>query len=219
MKEQLKKPRLPGIIGVNIAANKTTPLELAYQDYGKCFNSIYAYCDYISANISCPNIHGKDASAQLMQSLCITQHLCEQRELQKQKNGVYKPLLIKISPDTDEASLAIFCEQMNPLPIDGIICGNTTLARPDILSEAEKNFKGGLSGELLTNKAVNQVKELHTLLSNDKSIIAVGGIHDSESAQNCLKAGASLIQIYTSLVYEGPCVIKNIAQSLASLSL
>jgi dihydroorotate dehydrogenase len=217
LKEQLKKPRLPGIVGVNIAANKTTPLELAYQDYGKCFNSIYAYCDYVSANISCPNIHGKNAADQLKQSLSIAQHLCELREIQKQKIGISKPILIKISPDTDETSLAHFCDQINPLPIDGIICSNTTLSRPSSLTEAEKNFGGGLSGELLTDASLSQIKKLQPMLSKEKTIIGVGGIHDTQSAKACIDAGASLIQLYTSLIYEGPCVIKSIAKDLTSL--
>jgi dihydroorotate dehydrogenase len=217
LKEQLKKPRLSGVIGVNIAANKTTPLERAYLDYGHCLNTIYPYCDYISANISCPNVHGKDASAQLAQSLSIAEHLCELREIQKQSIGITKPILIKISPDTDAASLAIFCERINPLSIDGIIGGNTTISRPEVLSKSQVAFCGGLSGELLTPIALNQIQQLRPLLSKDKAIIGVGGIHDSQSAKACMQAGASLIQLYTSLIYEGPCLIKTLAKDLAFL--
>jgi len=211
---QLQKPRLDGIVGVNIAANKTTPLEQAYHDYGLCLNEIYAYCDFISANISCPNVQGKNASDQLKQSLNIAEHICEQREQQKQIIGQYKPLLIKISPDTDKESLKLFCDQINPLPIDGIICGNTTISRPEPLSKQEKDFSGGLSGELLTNKACCQVESLKAVLTDSKPVIAVGGIHDLQSAKLAIKAGAQLVQIYTALIYHGPEIIKMIAKAL-----
>jgi dihydroorotate dehydrogenase len=212
--EQLKKPRLNGIIGVNIAANKTTPLERSYLDYSTCFNALYPYCDFISANISCPNVKGKNAADQLKQSLSIAEHLCEQREQQQQKIGIYKPLVIKVSPDTDAESLQNFCQQINPLSIDGIICGNTTISRPDVLTDRQAQFSGGLSGELLTEKAKHQVTTLRSFLAKDKSIIGVGGIHNAESAKASLDAGADLIQIYTSLIYQGPKVIKDILRGL-----
>jgi dihydroorotate dehydrogenase len=215
LKKQLQKSRLEGVVGVNLAANTHTPVDKSYRDFTQCLSALYPYADYYAINISCPNTHGRDASNQLEQSQAIIESICEKRAEMSQSGGDHKPLLVKISPDSDEEALITFLELLKQYPIEGIITGNTSVTRPNCLTQQEREFTGGLSGKLIAPLARQSLATVSRVLNKEKTIISLGGIDCAEEAKNRVGAGADLVQIYTGMIYQGPKLISNIAKALS----
>ena len=205
------------IIGGNIGKNKDTPNEEAYKDYLICFEKLYPFVDYFVVNISSPNTPGLRALQEKEPLKKILQTLLDFRKVQSQS----KPVLLKIAPDLTPEQLADVLEIVQEMGIEGIIATNTTIARsplstPDeIISEIGA---GGLSGDPLRNKATEMVQDIKNDPNFTAPIIGVGGISDPASAHEKIKAGASLIQVYSGLIYEGPFLVKNIKKHLAKYS-
>lgn len=198
--EKLKNRKSRGIVGVNLGKNKDTPLELAYQDYIYCLEKLYLYADYFSINISSPNTAGlRD-----LQNANLLDDLLEKIQASRDKlatqTGFRKPLFVKISPDLTDDELKATLEVLLRRKLDGVIATNTTLQRPGV----ESKEAGGLSGQPLFAPSLKTVRRLAELSAGQLPIIAAGGISSKTQAQQMLAAGASLIQIYTALVYEGP---------------
>lgn len=203
------------IIGGNIGKNKWTPNEKATEDYLKVFTELYPHVDYFAVNVSSPNtenlraLQDKDPLLNLLSSL-------------KRLNielGSPKPVLLKIAPDLSNEQLDDIIEIARVLPLDGIIATNTTIGRGGLQASAElvsKIGSGGLSGKPITARSTEVIKYLHTRLGESVPIIGVGGIHSKEDALEKLAAGASLIQLYTGFIYEGPGLIADIKQALVS---
>jgi dihydroorotate dehydrogenase len=199
------------IIGGNIGKNKITPNEDAVSDYIKCFDRLFDVVDYFVVNVSSPNTPGlralqeKEPLKQLLNTL-------QKRNL---KNGVSRSILLKIAPDLTNEQLDDIVEIVQQTGIAGIIATNTTISREGLSSnDALKNETGGLSGKPLTKRAVEVVSYLSKKSKGTFPIIGVGGIHSSDDALNMLNAGASLIQLYTGFIYEGPGLIKRINKRL-----
>ena len=206
--ERLKRNK--GIlIGGNIGKNKLTPNEEAVSDYVQCFEALFPHVDYFVVNVSSPNtpnlraLQDKEPLTHLLQTL---------KDLNHSKSKP-KPILLKIAPDLTEEQLVDIIDIITSVKIDGLIATNTTLSREGLYSE-NKSEMGGLSGKPVTKKSTEVIRFLHEKSKNAFPIIGVGGIHSPEDAIEKLEAGASLVQLYTGFVYEGPGVVKRINKAI-----
>lgn len=211
--ELLKKRKTKIIIGGNIGKNKVTPNEEAESDYEKCFEALFDHVDYFAVNVSSPNtpnlraLQDKEPLAKLLNRL---------KKLNSQKSNP-KPILLKIAPDLTNEQLDDIIDIVKETKIDGLIATNTTISREGLHTEDSKLKTigaGGLSGKPLTKRSTEVVRYLSTKSNKAFPIIAVGGIHTAEDAIEKLNAGASLVQIYTGFIYEGPGIAKRINKKL-----
>lgn len=205
-------PQTPNlIIGGNIGKNKNTPNEDAANDYVKCFDRLFDVVDYFVVNVSSPNTPGLRALQEKEPLKTLLQTL-QQRNL---KNNISRPILLKIAPDLTNEQLDDIIEIVKETGIAGVIATNTTINREGLVSPGKnKNETGGLSGKPLTNRSTEVIRYLSEKSGKALPIIGVGGIHSAEDAQEKLDAGASLIQLYTGFIYEGPGLVKKINKSL-----
>lgn len=204
------------IIGGNIGKNKVTPNEDAVSDYIKCFDRLFDVVDYFVVNVSSPNTPGlrelqeKEPLMQLLGTL-------QQRN---SKNGISRPILLKIAPDLTNEQIDDIVDIVQQTGIAGIIATNTTINREGLVSKDElKNETGGLSGKPLTKRSTEVIRYLAKKSKGAFPIIGVGGIHSAEDAAEKLQAGASLVQLYTGFIYEGPGLIKRINKKVLESSL
>ncbi|NDG46249.1 MAG: quinone-dependent dihydroorotate dehydrogenase [Flavobacteriia bacterium] len=201
------------LIGGNIGKNKTTPNEQAADDYIFCFNALFDYVDYFVVNVSSPNTPNLRA---LQDKAPLTHLLTTLSAINKEKQHP-KPILLKIAPDLSNAQLDDIITIVSETKIDGLIATNTTLNREGLKSENKAEI-GGLSGKPLNKRSTEVIRYIAEKSKNAFPIIGVGGIHSAEDALEKIKAGASLVQIYTGFVYEGPALIKRINQLVLSQS-
>ncbi|MDG1572337.1 quinone-dependent dihydroorotate dehydrogenase [Robiginitalea sp. M366] len=213
--ERLKKDRRV-LIGGNIGKNKVTPNRLAAKDYMICFEALFPVVDYFVVNVSSPNTPG-------LRELQDKEPLTELLQLMKRENRKCalvadtreKPILLKIAPDLTDAQLLDIIEIVKASGIDGVIATNTTIARDHLRSDMYlQEEKGGLSGKPLRARATEVIRFLHQQSGGAFPIIGVGGIHSAEDALEKLEAGASLVQLWTGFVYEGPALIRRINRAL-----
>lgn len=206
---ELLKSNTNVLIGGNIGKNKLTPNEEATSDYEICFDALYDYVDYFVVNVSSPNtpnlraLQDKEPLTQLLQTL-------QNKNITKVSP---KPILLKIAPDLTDEQLLDIIDIMAETKIAGLIATNTTLSREGLLSET-KGEAGGLSGIPLKNRSTEVIRFLAEKSNRAFPIIGVGGIHSAEDAIEKLEAGASLIQLYTGFIYEGPALIKAINKAI-----
>ena len=197
-------------VGVSIGKNWSTPLEDAHRDYLACMNALHGAADYFAANLSSPNTPGL-RSLQEADRLRRLLGALKERQAQLAAGGRHVPFAVKLAPDLDEASVAAIAEQLLAFEVDGVIAGNATLSRPGLAGMRHARQAGGLSGAPLAPLARQLVSRLHAVLGERLPIIGCGGVLSAADAQALLDAGASLVQIYTGLVYRGPSLIKSIA--------
>lgn len=206
--ERLKKNK-GVLIGGNIGKNKVTPNEEAVKDYEICFEALFDHVDYFVVNVSSPNTPGlrelqeKEPLIKLLQTL---------QDLNNLKPGP-KPILLKIAPDLTDDQLLDIIEIVNTTKIAGVIATNTTISR-DGLQSVNKAEVGGLSGKPLTKRSTEVIRFLSEKSNQSFPIIGVGGIHSADDAIEKLNAGASLVQLYTGFIYEGPALIKAINKKI-----
>ena len=197
------------LIGGNIGKNKLTPNEEATSDYEICFDALYNHVDYFVVNVSSPNtpnlraLQDKEPLTQLLQTL-------QNKNLAKPKQ---KPILLKIAPDLTDEQLLDIIDIVADTKIAGVIATNTTISREGLQS-ANKSEMGGLSGKPLTKRSTEVIRFLSQKSNKAFPIIGVGGIHSAEDAIEKLEAGASLIQLYTGFIYEGPALVKAINKAI-----
>ncbi|WBV55428.1 quinone-dependent dihydroorotate dehydrogenase [Chryseobacterium daecheongense] len=206
--ERLKKNKNV-LIGGNIGKNKVTPNEEAVNDYKICFEKLFPYVDYFVVNVSSPNTPNL---RELQDKEPLTQLL---GTLQQMNNGKAnpKPILLKIAPDLSDDQLLDIIDIVKDTKIAGVIATNTTLSRENLSSE-NKSETGGLSGKPLTKRSTEVIRFLSEKSGRAFPIIGVGGIHSAKDAIEKLDAGASLIQLYTGFIYEGPELINEINKEL-----
>jgi len=206
--ERLKKNK-GVLIGGNIGKNKVTPNEEAVKDYEICFEALYHHVDYFVVNVSSPNTPGlrelqeKEPLIKLLQTL---------QDLNNLKDKP-KPILLKIAPDLTNDQLLDIIEIVKATQIAGVIATNTTISREGLQS-INKIEAGGLSGKPLTKRSTEVIRFLYEKSNKSFPIIGVGGIHSVEDAIEKLEAGASLVQLYTGFIYEGPALVKAINQAI-----
>ncbi len=201
------------IIGGNIGKNKDTANENATDDYEKCFLELYNEVDYFVVNVSSPNTPGLRA---LQDKEPLMNLLYKLQTLNRQKGGS-KPILLKIAPDLTNEQLDDIIYIITNTGMDGIVATNTTISRQGLAtSESEVNAigAGGLSGAPLRNRATEVISYIHTRSNGKIPIIASGGIFTAADALEKLNAGASLVQVYTGFIYEGPGIAKKICEGL-----
>jgi dihydroorotate dehydrogenase len=199
------------IIGGNIGKNKETPNENALDDYLECFHQLHDLVDYFVVNVSSPNTPGLRELQDKEPLLRILNALkSENTKLQSPK-----PILLKIAPDLTDSQLDDIVEIVDESEIEGIIATNTTIAREGLNSDEKLLAEaGGLSGKPVRERSTEVIRYLHQKSNGSFPIIGVGGIHSAKDALEKLEAGASLVQIYTGLIYEGPALIKQINKAL-----
>ena len=207
-----KRPR-GLILGGNIGKNTQTPNEEAVGDYEAVFRSIYHGVDYFVVNVSCPNITDLHKLQDQDSLELILVRVIEIRE----EMPVWKPVLLKISPDLNNKQLDETLEIVDRLNLDGIVATNTTITREGLKTSSEEIkaiAKGGMSGAPITKRSLEVVRYVHGKTGGKLPIIAVGGIMGVQDALNMIDAGASLIQLYTGFIYEGPALAKRINREI-----
>jgi dihydroorotate dehydrogenase len=209
----LARARTKAVIGVNVGKNRDTPNERAAEDYARCMEVLYPHVHYLALNVSSPNTKGlRDLqSAEALTLLLKT--LKTGRERLRDKHGKNVGLVLKISPDLDDAAIQDIAEVARRERADGLIATNTTVSREGIAGLPHGMEEGGVSGAPLTARATEVLRKLHVLLKNEVSLIGVGGIMSGADARAKFDAGAALVQIYSGLVYRGPRLISECVQA------
>ena len=210
VKANLLNKKTEGIIGVNIGANKDSKNFI--DDYISGLKFFSNHVSYITINISSPNTPGL---RELHMEKNLKDLLEKIKNLKKNNDIAEVPLLIKISPDLNDGDLRIMCDIFLEFNVDGVIISNTTLERP--FKGFGEDLKGGLSGELLYQVSTNQLKKAYEYTKGQIPLIGVGGISSAKDAYNKIRNGASLVQLYTSIVYHGPGLIKKMNNEIRTL--
>ncbi len=213
LKERKEKSISKLIVGGNIGKNKVTENKEAWIDYCTNFKALENVVDYFVVNVSSPNTPGL---RELQEKESLRKIFAELQNLNKNN----KPLLLKIAPDLETSALDDIIELTTEIKIDGLVATNTTLDRSTLkglnIERAIKIGAGGLSGQPLLEKSTAILKYLHQGIGGRIPIIASGGIFNGADAQAKINAGASLVQVWTGFIYEGPSIVKNICQSLSA---
>lgn len=211
--ERLKHRKEKIIIGGNIGKNKDTPNEQAFNDYELAFKDLYDVVDYFVVNVSSPNTPGLRA----LQDKEPLMEILNKLQTINQSLRKPKPLLLKIAPDLTDSQLDDIVDIVQSTKIQGLVATNTTISRADLISpksQVEAIGAGGVSGQPVRSRATEVIKYINKKSNGSIPIIAVGGIFTAKDAQEKLDAGASLVQVYTGFIYEGPCIASNICKSL-----
>ena len=212
--EKLQNSRYQGIVGVNIGKNADVAIAEASQDYLTGLRKSYRHADYVAINISSPNtkdLRQLQQGGEIRQLLNVLKE--EQLKLQIQ-HGKYTPIAVKIAPDLSTEEIARIAGLLMEFEIDGVIATNTTISRDGVQDHALAGETGGLSGAPVKDKSTQVVKILAAELEGKLPIIAAGGILGARDALEKFQAGASLVQIYSGLIYRGPGLIQEILRSL-----
>ena len=210
---RLRRKKSNIIIGGNIGKNKETPNDKAVEDYEICFEKLFPYVDYFVVNVSSPNTPGL---RDLQQKEPLTALLNRLQELNSQKEK-RKPILLKIAPDLTNEQLDDIIAIVADTKIDGVVATNTTIDRSGLKTDKTKVQaigNGGLSGTPVKARSTQVIKYLSVKSNKAFPIIGVGGIHSAEDAIEKIDAGASLLQVYTGFIYEGPSLIKRINKAI-----
>lgn len=213
--QNVQAAKYSGILGINIGKNFDTPNERAVDDYLICMRKVYAHASYIAVNISSPNtknlrqLQEKDALDALLATLKAEQKLLTD------KHGKYVPIALKIAPDLDEPQIIEIANLLKAHQFDGVIATNTTLARDAVEGLPNATEAGGLSGAPVREKSTIVIAQLSKKLAGELPVIGVGGILSGADAAEKISAGASLVQVYSGLIYRGPSLVRDICNTLA----
>ncbi len=212
--ENVKGAKYKGVLGINIGKNFDTPNERAVDDYLLCMQKVYAHAHYITVNISSPNtknlrdLQEKEALSSLLSSLKL-----EQSKL-AEKHGKYVPITLKIAPDLNHEQVVEIANLLMQHQIDGVIATNTTLSRDAVKGMHNAEETGGLSGAPVKQQSTIVIGQLSKQLQGSLPIIGVGGIFSGADAAEKIAAGASLVQVYSGLIYKGPKLVRDICKTL-----
>ena len=211
--EKLKRNHPDVIIGGNIGKNTATPNDNAPADYLECFRKLYPYVDYFTVNVSCPNVANLSELQNISSLTGILTVVLSERDRQERR----KPVLVKISPDISLVHLDEILEIVEKMGVDGIVAVNTTINRYGLSidrKQIEHLGSGGLSGKPLTDKALETVNYIRQRTRGQLPVMGVGGIITAKDAINMINAGATLVQVYTGFIYEGPSLVKKINRAI-----
>ena len=212
--ENVKGAKFGGVLGINIGKNFDTPVEKATQDYLICLEKVYSHASYITVNISSPNtanlreLQFGEALAELISSIKQSQ---KKLEIKYKK---YVPILIKIAPDLSSKEVSQLVETFKKYQVDGVIATNTTNSRKDVEGLEHCDETGGLSGQPVFKSSTQVLKQMAGQVDGEFPIIGVGGICSTKDAKEKYDAGASLVQIYSGFIYQGPSLVTAIAKAL-----
>lgn len=212
--ENIQKSRYGGILGINIGKNAATPIERSIDDYLICLRKVYLASSYVTVNISSPNTQNL-RSLQYGELLDELLHsLKREQQILSQKFGLYRPLVLKVAPDLNDPEIVAVANALLCHQIDGVVAGNTSLSRDGVVGLTEAKQVGGLSGKPLNVLSNRLISMLARELKGRVPIIGCGGIHSVASGQEKINLGADLLQLYSALVYQGPGLIRSLAQNI-----
>ena len=216
--ENVKRAKFRGILGINIGKNFDTPIERAADDYLLCLRRVYAHASYVTINISSPNTANLRQLQGNEELDALLSQLKGEQETLAELHGKYVPLVVKIAPDLDYQKIRQIAMLLLNHRMDGVIAANTTLSRAAVEHLPLHTESGGLSGAPLSDRATTVIRELSAALQGEIPIIGVGGIMSGAHAAEKIQAGASLVQLYSGLVYRGTGLIKECANAVNSQS-
>ena len=211
VKKRITSNEKRGILGINIGPNKETLNQI--DDFSLCLKELNNLADYITINISSPNTEGLRDFHKRENLKNLIKNLVEPFK-NKNEDSV---LLLKISPDINNEEVQVIAEILLSMEINGLVVSNTTTQNRDKLKSLLRDEKGGLSGRPLEDISTNLISKFYRLIGKKIPIIGVGGVYSAESAYKKILAGASLLQLYTGLIFEGPFLIKNIKKDLIKM--
>jgi dihydroorotate dehydrogenase len=212
--ENVARANYRGILGINIGKNAATPIENAASDYLTCLRRVYAHASYVAVNISSPNTKNlRQLQDETALNDLLAQLKAEQHRL-ADAHGKYTPIALKIAPDMEDEQIAQIASLLMRHNIDGVIATNTTLSRDTVENLPHGNETGGLSGAPVRDKSTRVIRELARQLQGALPIIGVGGILCGADAAQKIQAGASLVQIYSGLIYKGPALVAECAKTI-----
>lgn len=203
-----------GILGVNISKNKVTPNKEAHQDYLACLRAVWDVADYVAINFSCPNVPNLQELAKADSAADLLSILKSEQANLTSDTGRYVPLVLKVSPDMSEERIRELSRVFLDCQLDGLICTNTTTSREGVEKSPAACESGGMSGKPLYNRANETLAAFAAELNGRIPIIGVGGITTPEDAVEKIKAGASLVQLYSGFIYNGPPLVQAAAGSI-----
>jgi dihydroorotate dehydrogenase len=212
--ENVRRSTWRGVLGINIGKNFDTPLDRAAEDYLVCLRKVYALASYVTINISSPNTKGLRSLQESQQLDALLGAICAERDVLANTHGRRVPLALKIAPDLDMSQVSAVAELLRKRGIDAVIATNTTIARESVAGLPHGDEAGGLSGAPLTAKSTEIVAQLTRELGPALPVIGVGGIMTPADARAKLAAGASLVQIYTGLIYAGPQLVADCVKAI-----
>ncbi|HKB84490.1 MAG TPA: quinone-dependent dihydroorotate dehydrogenase [Burkholderiales bacterium] len=212
----VSRARYRGILGINIGKNFDTPLERAAEDYLVCMRKVYAAASYITVNISSPNTANLRQLQRAGELDRLLGSLARERRKLNDQHGKHVPLAVKIAPDLTQDEIAGMANLFIEHGIDAVIATNTTISREGVSGLPESEQAGGLSGAPLKARSTEIVRQFASVSAGRLPIIAAGGIMSPADAREKMAAGASLLQLYSGLVYEGPALVGKVANALAS---
>jgi len=210
----VKRARFEGVLGINIGKNFDTPVARAVDDYLFCLDKVYGLADYVTVNISSPNTPGLrdlqfgEALSQLLGALK------QRQQVLARQHDKYVPIAVKIAPDMDDEQIRLLAETLLEHRVDGVIATNTSFSREGVENLPHGDEQGGLSGRPIRERADHVLQVMASYLHQQIPIIAVGGISSAADAQHKMALGASLVQVYSGFIYQGPALIRACAQAL-----
>ncbi len=214
--ENVRRARYDGILGVNLGKNKDTPLEHTADDYVACLEKVYPFASYATVNVSSPNTQNLRQLQKAGELGAILAQVTKANDRLARAHGRRMPLAVKIAPDLDDAQIAAIAAELVEFGIDAVIATNTTISRSGVEALPHGDEDGGLSGRPLRAPSTAVIRKFAAALEGRVPIIGSGGILSAADAREKLDAGASLLQLYTGLVYRGPGLVREIVEGLAA---
>lgn len=214
--DNVRNCHFQGVIGINIGKNATTPIERAVDDYLICLDKVYGCASYVAVNISSPNTKNLRQLQGEGELNALLSALKERQKLLADQHSRYVPLAVKIAPDLDDEEIAAIARLLIRHEIDGVIATNTTLARDALGQHPMAQEAGGLSGAPLTRPSTDFIRKLAENLDGALPIIGVGGILNGQDAIDKIEAGATLVQVFSGMVFTGPDLIGDCINTLAA---
>ena len=215
--ENVKRAHYKGILGINIGKNATTPIENAASDYLTCLRRVYAHAGYITVNISSPNTRNLRQLQDEAALDALLSQLKTEQQILADKHGKYVPIALKIAPDLADEQIAQIASLLMRHRIDGVIATNTTLSREGVEHLIHGNETGGLSGAPVRDKSTAVIRKLTRHLQGELPIIGAGGILSGADAVEKIEAGASLVQLYSGMIYRGPELVAECAKAIRNM--
>lgn len=216
--ENVRRCSWQGVLGINIGKNQSTPLADALSDYRACLRKVYSLASYVTVNISSPNTKGLRDLQEPDHLDTLLSGLERERQTLAESSGRYVPLALKIAPDLDREQITAIADLTLKYHFDAIIATNTTIDRDGVARLKHGEEAGGLSGAPLKRKSVEVMRQLAACIDGAIPLIGVGGIMSGADARERIAAGASLVQLYTGLVYEGPGLVHECIEALCGVA-
>ena len=218
-KSSVRKPgtKRAMLLGLNIGKNADTPIENAVDDYLICLNGVYPHADYVTVNISSPNTKNLRALQSDSALDALLGRIAERRESLASQYSKRVPIFVKIAPDLDESQVGVIAATLKRHAMDGVVATNTTLGRTAVAGMRHAEEAGGLSGAPVLQASNRVISQLRAALGKGFPIMGVGGVMSGPDAVSKIKAGADVVQIYTGLIYKGPALVTQAANSIKSM--